>query len=114
MKEEWLKFAENLQMKLDKDSFPTNMNMVDLKGKKVMVQPSQVESTKGKEIIIKEDRPPMMIKPKSLRDGQWAEEWEEKAAEVPKCHIQHPHGQVQRGQGRYQGAWKSDHPVSLD
>jgi hypothetical protein len=57
-------------MKLDKDSFPANMNMVDLKGKKVMVQPSQVESTKGKEIIIKEDRPPMMIKPKSLRDGQ--------------------------------------------
>jgi hypothetical protein len=35
-------------MKLDKDMFLTNMNMVELKRKKVMFQPSQAELTKGK------------------------------------------------------------------
>jgi hypothetical protein len=35
-------------MKLDKDLFPANLNMVELDGTKVLVQPSQVESTKGK------------------------------------------------------------------
>jgi hypothetical protein len=39
-------------MKLDKDQFPVNMNMVELKGKKVLVQPSQAETIKGKKVII--------------------------------------------------------------
>jgi hypothetical protein len=39
-------------MKLDKDQFLVNMNMVELKGKKVLVRPSQAETVKGKEIII--------------------------------------------------------------
>jgi hypothetical protein len=43
-----LKFAESPQMKLDKDQFLMNMNMVKLDGKKVLVQPSQVELIKGK------------------------------------------------------------------
>jgi hypothetical protein len=30
-------------MKLDKDPFPVNMNMVELKGNKVLVWPSQAE-----------------------------------------------------------------------
>jgi hypothetical protein len=58
-------------MKLDKDSFPANMNMVEVDGKKVLVRSSQAESTKGKEVIIGEERPPRMIKPKSLKDDQW-------------------------------------------
>jgi hypothetical protein len=58
-------------MKLDKDSFPENMNMVDLEGKKVLVWPSQVETTKGKEVVIGEERPLRMINPKSPKDGQW-------------------------------------------
>jgi hypothetical protein len=57
-------------MKLDKDSFPMNMNMVEFEGKKVLVQPSQTELIMDKEVIIGEERPPMMIKPKSLKDGQ--------------------------------------------
>jgi hypothetical protein len=57
-------------MKLDKDPFPVNMNMVELDGKKVLIQPPQAESTKGKEVVIGEERPPKMIKPKSLKDGQ--------------------------------------------
>jgi hypothetical protein len=32
-----LKFAESPQMKLNKDPFSANMNMVELEGKKVMV-----------------------------------------------------------------------------
>jgi hypothetical protein len=39
-------------MKLDKDPFPTNMNMVELEGKKVLIRPSQAESTKGKDVIV--------------------------------------------------------------
>jgi hypothetical protein len=58
-------------MKLDKDSFPVNMNMVEHDWKKVLVQPSQAELTKGKEIIIGEEWRPRMIKPKSPTDGQW-------------------------------------------
>jgi hypothetical protein len=50
-----LKFIESPQMKLDNDPFPTNMNMVELDGKKVLVRPSQVESTKGKEVVIAEE-----------------------------------------------------------
>jgi hypothetical protein len=58
-------------MKLDKDPFPTNMNMAMLDGNKVLVQPSQTKSTKGKEVIIGVERPPRMINPKNLKDGQW-------------------------------------------
>jgi hypothetical protein len=58
-------------MKPDKDMFSTNMNTVELDEKKVLVRPSQVESTKGKEVIIGEERAPRMIKPKSAKDGQW-------------------------------------------
>jgi hypothetical protein len=58
-------------MKLDKDMFLVNMNTIELKGKKVMVRPSQAESTKGKEVVIGRERQPRMIKPKSSKDGQW-------------------------------------------
>jgi hypothetical protein len=58
-------------MKLNKDPFPVNMNMVELKVKKVLVRPSEAETTKGKEVIIGEERSSRMIKPKSLKDGQW-------------------------------------------
>jgi hypothetical protein len=39
-------------MKLDKDSFLANMNMVELDGKKVLIWPSQAELTKGKKVVI--------------------------------------------------------------
>jgi hypothetical protein len=42
-------------MKLDKDPFPTNLSMVELEGKKVMVRTSQAEPTKGKEIVMGEE-----------------------------------------------------------
>jgi hypothetical protein len=58
-------------MKLDKDLFPMNMNLIELEGKKVLIRPSQAEMTKEKHVIIREERPPRMIKPKSLKNGQW-------------------------------------------
>jgi hypothetical protein len=42
-------------MKLDKDPFSANMNMVELDGKNVLVQPSQAKSAKGKDAIIGEE-----------------------------------------------------------
>jgi hypothetical protein len=59
------------RLKLDKDSFPANMNTGELDGKKVMVQPSQAESTKGKEVIIGEERQSGMIRPKNPEIGRW-------------------------------------------
>jgi hypothetical protein len=72
-------------VKLDKDPFPVNMNMVELEGKKVLVQPSQAEMTRGKEVVIGEEGPPRMIKPKSLKDGQWQQNEGGKPQRRPKA-----------------------------
>jgi hypothetical protein len=56
-------------MKLDKDLFLTNMNTVELEGKKVMVWPSQAESTKAKDVVIGEERQSRMIKQKNSEPG---------------------------------------------
>jgi hypothetical protein len=58
-------------MKLNKDSFLENMNMIELDGTKVLIHPSQAKSTKGKDMVIGEERSPRMIKSTSLKDGQW-------------------------------------------
>jgi hypothetical protein len=71
IKEGRLKFAESPQMKLDNNPFLVNMNMVELDGKKTLVRLSQVEMTMGMEVIIGEEWPPRMIKPRSPKDGQW-------------------------------------------
>jgi hypothetical protein len=72
-------------MTLDKDPFPANMNMVKVVGKKILVQPSHVESTKGKEVVIEEERPPWMIKLKTLKDGQWQKNEGSKPQRCPKA-----------------------------
>jgi hypothetical protein len=56
-------------MKLGKDMFLGNVNMVKLEGKKVLVRPSQAESTKGKEVTIGEERQPRMIRHKNPKIG---------------------------------------------
>jgi hypothetical protein len=58
-------------MKLDKDPFPVNVNMVELIGKKILGRPYQAERTKGKDVVIGEEQPLRMIKPKNPKDGQW-------------------------------------------
>jgi hypothetical protein len=63
--------VESPQIKLDKDPFPANMNMVELNGKKVLVRPSQANLTKGKDVVIGEERQLRMIRPKISGIGQW-------------------------------------------
>jgi hypothetical protein len=69
-------------MKLDKNTFPTNMNMVEVNGKKVLVRPSHAESTKGKEVVIDEERQPRKIRTKNLEIGHW----KKNERSYPRCH----------------------------
>jgi hypothetical protein len=70
-------------MKLNKDPFLTNMNMVELNGKKVLVRPSQAESTKGKEVIIGEERQWRMIRLNPEID-RWKKNERSKPRSYPK------------------------------
>jgi hypothetical protein len=54
------------QMQVDNDLFP--VNAIDLQGVKVLVRPEQAESTKGKNVIIGEERP------KNCKDKIWSRE----------------------------------------
>jgi hypothetical protein len=56
-------------MKLDKDPLLANMSTIELDRKKALVRPSQAESTKGKDVVIGEERHPRMIRPKNLEIG---------------------------------------------
>jgi hypothetical protein len=51
---------------VDNDLFP--ISTIDLQGAKVLVRPEQAESTKGKNVIIGEERP------KSCEDKIWSRE----------------------------------------
>jgi hypothetical protein len=115
-----LKFAESPQVKLDKDPFLVNMNMVELEGRKVLVQPSQAETTKGKEVIIGEERSPRIIKPKSPKDGQWQKNEGGKPQRRPKAIFDILLAKYKEGRVGIRGRknWtirntKSDSPVSL-
>jgi hypothetical protein len=82
-------------MKLDEDLLQVNMNTVELEGKKVLVRPSQAELTKGKKVIIGEERQPMMprmIRPKKSKNWPMEEEREKQATISSKSHFRHPHG----------------------
>jgi hypothetical protein len=54
------------QMQVDKDPFP--VNTIDLQGANVLVRPEQAELTKGKNVIIGEERP------RSCGDMIWSRE----------------------------------------
>jgi hypothetical protein len=72
-------------MKLDKDSFLANVNIVELNGKKVLVQPSQAEFTKGKVVVIGEERQSRMVRPKNLEIGRWKKNERSKSRSCPKA-----------------------------
>ncbi len=57
-------------MKLDHDPFP--VNTIDFNNKKVLIRLEQVVSTKGKEVVVEEPRPKMIV-PKSPEVGVWKE-----------------------------------------
>jgi hypothetical protein len=82
-----LKFAESPQIKLDKDPFSANMNTVELNGKKVLVRPSQAESTKGKEVVIGEERQPRMTRHKNLEIDRWKKNKRSKLRSRPKVTV---------------------------
>ena len=44
-------------MQIDQNSFPMHMHVIELKNPKVLIRPSQAESTKGKNVIIGEEIP---------------------------------------------------------
>jgi hypothetical protein len=71
-------------MKLGEDPLQVNMNTVELKGKKVLVQPSQAESTEGKKIVIGEERQLRMIRPKNPKIGRWKKNERSKPRSRPK------------------------------
>jgi hypothetical protein len=78
-------------MKLDEDPLQINMNMIELKRKKVLIQPCQAELTKGKKVIIREKRTEDDQAQKS-RNWSMEEERERQATILFKRHLQHPHG----------------------
>nr|ABA97060.1 retrotransposon protein, putative, unclassified [Oryza sativa Japonica Group] len=65
-----LRFTDGSKMKLDHDLFP--VNTINFNNKKVLIRPEQAESTKGKEVVIGEPRPKMMV-PKKPEVGVWKE-----------------------------------------
>jgi hypothetical protein len=108
-------------MKLNKDLFPTNMNTVKLNGKKVLVQPSQAELTKGKEVVIGEEREPRMIRPKNPKIGQWKKNEISKPRSCPRLTFDILLVKYRDGQAGIRGHenWiirflKPNHLVSLD
>jgi hypothetical protein len=107
-------------MKLDKDSFPVNMNIVELDGKKVLVWPSQAKSTKDKEVVIGEERPSRMIKPKNLKNNQWKKNNGSKPQRCPKATFDILMNKYKKGKAGIRGRKnktirnvKPDNPVSL-
>jgi hypothetical protein len=74
-------------MKLDEDPLQVNMNTVELEEKKVQVWPSQPELTKGKKVIIGEERQSRMIMPKKSKNWPMEEEREKQAAISSKSHF---------------------------
>jgi hypothetical protein len=115
-----LKFPESPQMKHEKDPFPTNMNTIKLDRKKVLVRPSQAELIKGKEVVIGEEQPPRMIKPKSPKDGQWQKNERNKPQQRPKATFDILMAKYKEGRAGFRGRenWtirivKPDSPISL-
>jgi hypothetical protein len=107
-------------MKLNKDLFSTNMHMVELNGKNVLVRPSQVKPTKGKKVIIGEGRPPRMIKPKCPKDSQWRKNEWSKLQKCPKTTFNILMAKYKEGSASIRGHkngtiqnTKLDNPVSL-
>jgi hypothetical protein len=91
-----------------------------LNGKKVLVRPSQAESTKGKDVIIGEEWPPRMIKLKSLKDVQWQKNERSKPQQRPKAIFdilmdKYKKGRADIREHKNQTIWnaKAESPVSL-
>ena len=57
-------------MQVDQNPFPMHAHVLELKNPKVLIRPSQAESTKEKNVIIEEERPERkMLQNKTSRDA---------------------------------------------
>jgi hypothetical protein len=69
-------------MKLDTNLLP--VAMVELEHKKILVRTDQVETTKGKKVVISDDLCNQMIEPHNLEIGLWKETVQRKPAKRVK------------------------------
>jgi hypothetical protein len=69
-------------MELNKDPFP--VGMVEFEHKKILVRTDQVETTKGKNVVISDDLRNQMIKPHNPEIGLWEENVQRKQAKLVK------------------------------
>jgi hypothetical protein len=69
-------------MKLDTDPFP--IGMVEIEHKKILVCTNQVETTKGKNVVVSDDLHNRMIKPHNSEIGVWKENVQRKPAKRVK------------------------------
>ena len=72
-------------MKLDQDPFPANVNTVELEGKKVLIRPSQAESTKCKNVVIGTAKKSRTFKPRSPEVGHWKTNERRQSPPCPKA-----------------------------
>jgi hypothetical protein len=107
-------------MKLDKDPFLANMNTIKLDEKKVLIRPSQAESTKGKEVVIGEERQPRMIRLKNPKISRWKKNERSKTQSYPKVTFDILMAKYRDGKASIRGCEnrtirfpKSDHPIFL-
>jgi hypothetical protein len=77
-----LTLGDGGKMKLDTDLF--SIGMVDLMDKKVLVRTNQVETTKGKNVVVSDELRNRMIKPHNLEIGVWKENMLQKLAKRVK------------------------------
>ena len=57
-------------MQVDQNPFPMHIHVLELKNPKVLIRPNQAESAKGKNVIIREERPEKKIQQnKTSRDA---------------------------------------------
>jgi hypothetical protein len=77
-----LTLGDGGKMKLD--TYPFSIGMVDLMDKKVLVRTNQVETTKGKNVVVSDELRNRMIKPHNLEIGVWKENMLRKLAKRVK------------------------------
>jgi hypothetical protein len=65
-------------MKLDTNPFP--VSMVELEHRKILVRTEQAKTTKGKNVVVSDNRRNWMIKPHNLEIGVWKENVQRKQA----------------------------------
>jgi hypothetical protein len=77
-----LTFIESAKMKLDTDPFP--INVIDFTNKKMLIRSDQTESARGKNVVIDDNAPPRIIRPKNPKGGWKINKKKKQSAPIPK------------------------------